>query len=111
LRNGHVTREDRYEPLWKAYAHELPGRDDPPAALLTATASTPVWGKLADLFNKKLLVQIAIVIFVVGSMLAGLAQNAGELIAARAFQGISHLVGGIAINRFRPALLDLISHL
>jgi EmrB/QacA subfamily drug resistance transporter len=63
------------------------------ATLLTATASTPVWGKLADLFNKKLLVQIAIVIFVVGSMLAGLAQNAGELIAARAFQGIG--VGGL----------------
>src|SRR3954453_19910305 len=33
------------------------------AALLTATASTPVWGKLADLFSKKLLVQIAIAIF------------------------------------------------
>ena len=34
------------------------------ATLLTATATTPIWGKLADLFNKKLLVQIAIVIFV-----------------------------------------------
>jgi len=63
------------------------------ATLLTATASTPVWGKLADLFNKKLLVQIAICVFVVGSFLAGFAQNAGELIAARAFQGIG--VGGL----------------
>ncbi|BCB90185.1 MDR family MFS transporter [Phytohabitans suffuscus] len=63
------------------------------ATLLTATASTPIWGKLADLFNKKLLVQIAIGIFVVGSVLAGLAQNAGELIAARAFQGVG--VGGL----------------
>ena len=35
------------------------------ATLLTTTASTPIWGKLADLFDKKLLVQIAIVIFVV----------------------------------------------
>src|SRR5689334_25423141 len=38
------------------------------ATLLAATATTPVWGKLADLFNKKLLVQVAIVIFVLGSI-------------------------------------------
>jgi len=63
------------------------------ATLLAATASTPIWGKLADLLNKKLLVQIAIVVFVVGSIVAGFAQNAGELIAARAFQGIG--VGGL----------------
>ncbi|MEV4517385.1 MDR family MFS transporter [Dactylosporangium sp. NPDC049525] len=63
------------------------------ATLLTATASTPIWGKLADLYSKKLLVQISIVIFVAGSIVAGLSQNAGELIAARAFQGIG--VGGL----------------
>jgi EmrB/QacA subfamily drug resistance transporter len=63
------------------------------ATLLTATASTPVWGKLADLFGKKGLVQIAIVIFVVGSIVSGFAQSAGQLIAARAFQGIG--VGGL----------------
>ncbi|MEU5949777.1 MDR family MFS transporter [Micromonospora sp. NPDC047465] len=63
------------------------------ATLLTATATTPVWGKLADLFNKKLLVQVAIVVFLVGSVVAGLAQTAGQLIAARAFQGIG--VGGL----------------
>ncbi|SCF09229.1 drug resistance transporter, EmrB/QacA subfamily [Micromonospora viridifaciens] len=63
------------------------------ATLLTATASTPIWGKLADLFNKKPLIQIAIVVFLVGSVLAGLAQSAGQLIAARAFQGIG--VGGL----------------
>ncbi|UWZ40333.1 MFS transporter [Dactylosporangium roseum] len=63
------------------------------ATLLTATASTPIWGKLADLYDKKLLVQISIVIFAVGSTVSGLAQNAGELIAARAFQGIG--VGGL----------------
>ena len=39
------------------------------------TASTPIWGKLADLFNKKLLVQSAIVIFVIGSVIAGVAGN------------------------------------
>src|SRR5690348_18361591 len=56
------------------------------ATLLAATATTPIWGKLADLFNKKLLIQLSIVIFVIGSMVAGLSQNAGQLIAARAFQ-------------------------
>ncbi|MFK3979106.1 MDR family MFS transporter [Micromonospora sp. NPDC050397] len=63
------------------------------ATLLTATATTPIWGKLADLFNKKTLVQVAIVIFVLGSIISGLAQSAGQLIAARAFQGIG--VGGL----------------
>ncbi|MEU6076723.1 MDR family MFS transporter [Micromonospora sp. NPDC047074] len=63
------------------------------ATLLTATATTPIWGKLADLFNKKLLVQIAIVVFLVGSVIAGFAQTAGQLIGARAFQGIG--VGGL----------------
>src|SRR3569623_1246696 len=52
------------------------------ATLLTATATTPVWGKLADLFNKKLLIQVAIVIFVAGSAIAGLSHNAAELSAA-----------------------------
>src|SRR5882757_3391098 len=40
------------------------------ATLLTMTASTPVWGKLADQFSKKLLVQSALVIFVAGSLVA-----------------------------------------
>ncbi|MFI6265422.1 MDR family MFS transporter [Micromonospora sp. NPDC051006] len=63
------------------------------ATLLTATATTPIWGKLADLFNKKSLVQIAIVVFLLGSVVAGFSQSAGQLIAARAFQGIG--VGGL----------------
>ena len=63
------------------------------ATLLTATAATPIWGKLSDLFNKKILIQVAIVIFVLGSVVAGLSQNAGQLIAARAFQGLG--VGGL----------------
>ncbi|MGW1061577.1 MDR family MFS transporter [Micromonospora rubida] len=63
------------------------------ATLLTATATTPIWGKLADLFNKKTLVQVAIVVFLVGSVVAGFSQSAGQLIAARAFQGIG--VGGL----------------
>ncbi|MEV7867220.1 MFS transporter [Streptomyces sp. NPDC088124] len=64
------------------------------AALLSMTASTPIWGKLADIFSKKLLVQIALVIFVLGSAVAGLSQNAGMLIACRVVQGIG--VGGLS---------------
>jgi EmrB/QacA subfamily drug resistance transporter len=64
------------------------------ATLLTTAISTPVWGKLADLFNRKLLFQIAIVIFVVASATAGFAQDPGMLITSRAFQGIG--AGGLA---------------
>ena len=63
------------------------------ATLLTTTASTPIWGKLADLFSKKLLVQAAIVIFVITSIGAGLAGSMGELIAWRAGQGLG--AGGL----------------
>jgi len=63
------------------------------STLLATTASTPVWGKLADLVNRKLLVQLSLVIFVVGSGLAGLAPSVGWLIAARTLQGIG--AGGL----------------
>ncbi|MFL1901675.1 MFS transporter [Streptomyces tauricus] len=64
------------------------------AALLSMTATTPLWGKLADLYNKKALVQIALVVYVLGSAAAGLSQNAGMLIACRVVQGIG--VGGLS---------------
>jgi EmrB/QacA subfamily drug resistance transporter len=63
------------------------------ATLLTTTASTPIWGKLADLFNKKTLVQVALLIFAAGSALAGLSQSMGFLIGARALQGVG--AGGL----------------
>ncbi len=63
------------------------------ATLLTTTASTPIWGKLADLFNKKSLVQLSLVIFAVGSALAGLSPSMGFLIGARALQGVG--AGGL----------------
>ncbi|GAA0669215.1 hypothetical protein GCM10010193_21420 [Kitasatospora atroaurantiaca] len=63
------------------------------AALLSLTASTPIWGKLSDLVSKKLLVQIALVIYIASSALAGLSQNAGQLIACRVLQGIG--AGGV----------------
>lgn len=62
-------------------------------ALLANAASTPIWGKFADLFNKKLLVQSAIVIFVVGSVLAGFAPNVPVLLVARVIQGVG--MGGL----------------
>ncbi|RDI49652.1 EmrB/QacA subfamily drug resistance transporter [Nocardia mexicana] len=64
------------------------------AALLAMTAATPLWGKLADLYSKKALVQIALLIYIAGSVVAGLSQNAGMLIACRAVQGIG--AGGLS---------------
>lgn len=64
------------------------------ASLLSMTATTPLWGKLSDLYSKKALVQIALVVYVLGSAAAGLSQNAGMLIACRVVQGIG--VGGLS---------------
>ncbi|MFE2630394.1 MFS transporter, partial [Streptomyces sp. NPDC059374] len=64
------------------------------ASLLAMTASTPLWGKLADLFSKKLLIQLALVVFVAGSALAGLSQNPAMLITFRVVQGIG--MGGLS---------------
>jgi len=58
------------------------------AYLLTQTASTPLWGKISDLYGRKLIFQIAIATFLVGSLLAGAAQGIEELIAFRALQGV-----------------------
>ena len=63
------------------------------AALLATTVSTPIWGKLADLFDKKRLVQVAIVIFVAGSVAAGFAQTVPFLLAMRVVQGLG--MGGL----------------
>ncbi|MGC5342805.1 MDR family MFS transporter [Streptomyces sp. DT24] len=58
------------------------------AMLLASTASTPIWGKLADLFSKKLLLQIAIGLFVISSIACGFARSTEQLIAFRAIQGL-----------------------
>lgn len=63
------------------------------STLLAMTATTPIWGKLADLFSKKLLVQSALVIYSVGSLVAAFAPNMGVLIGARVVQGLG--VGGL----------------
>ena len=64
------------------------------ATLLTTAISTPIWGKLADLTNRKVLYQVAILIFVLATAAAGFAQDAGTLIAFRAVQGLG--AGGLA---------------
>ncbi|MGZ4458464.1 MAG: MDR family MFS transporter [Nocardioidaceae bacterium] len=58
------------------------------AYMLCATASTPLWGKISDLYGRRLLFQIAIVTFIVGSLLAGFSHNIEELIGFRAIQGL-----------------------
>ncbi|PPG32924.1 MDR family MFS transporter [Rathayibacter sp. AY2B9] len=64
------------------------------ATLLATTVSTPLWGKFADLFNRKLLIQLALGLFVVGSALAGFSQDTNMLIVFRVFQGLG--AGGLA---------------
>ncbi|SDK75366.1 drug resistance transporter, EmrB/QacA subfamily [Nonomuraea jiangxiensis] len=77
---------------------ELGGQDQyswvASATMLTMTVSTPLWGKLSDVFGRKLLFQTALGLFVAASLVAGLSQNMGELIAARAVQGLG--VGGLS---------------
>ena len=63
------------------------------STLLATTVSTPIWGKLADLLNRKLLIQIALVIFVLGSALAGFSTDTDMLIGFRVLQGLG--AGGL----------------
>ena len=65
------------------------------AYLLTATVSGPLYGKLGDLFGRKIVLQVAIVIFLVGSALCGLSQSMGQLIGFRALQGLG--AGGLIV--------------
>jgi EmrB/QacA subfamily drug resistance transporter len=58
------------------------------AYLLASTASTPLWGKAGDLYGRKRLFQLAIVVFLVASAMCGASQNIIELIAFRGLQGI-----------------------
>ena len=76
------------------------------AALLATTISTPIWGKLSDLFSKKLLVQIALGIFVVASAIAGLSTSMGMLITLRVFQGLG---GGGLLALAQVILASMVS--
>ncbi|MEU4212767.1 DHA2 family efflux MFS transporter permease subunit [Streptomyces sp. NPDC026206] len=65
------------------------------AYMLASTAATPLWGKLGDQYGRKKLFQTAIVIFLIGSALCGLARNMPELIGFRALQGLGG--GGLMV--------------
>ncbi|MFF1460910.1 DHA2 family efflux MFS transporter permease subunit [Streptomyces sp. NPDC058330] len=65
------------------------------AYLLAATAATPLWGKLGDQYGRKRLFQTAIVIFLIGSALCGMAQSMPQLIIFRALQGLGG--GGLMV--------------
>ena len=66
------------------------------AYLLASTVSTPLWGKLGDMYGRKVFFQAAIVIFLIGSALSGLAHSMIELIAFRAVQGLGG--GGLIVG-------------
>lgn len=63
------------------------------ASLLATAVSTPIWGKLADLLDRKVLVQVSLVLFTVGTVIAGFSTDTNMLIAVRVVQGIG--VGGL----------------
>jgi len=66
--------------------------------LLTSTASTPLYGKISDIYGRRVVFQFAIVTFLIGSLLAGASQNMEQLIATRALQGIG--AGGLMALTF-----------
>ena len=68
------------------------------AYLLTSTASTPMYGKISDLYGRRIVFQFAIVTFLIGSFAAGASQNMSQLIATRAVQGLG--AGGLMALTF-----------
>jgi EmrB/QacA subfamily drug resistance transporter len=76
------------------------------AYLLTSTISVPLYGKISDLYGRKNLFQAAIVIFLIGSVFSGLAQNMLELILFRGIQGIG---GGGLIAMAQAIIGDIVA--
>src|SRR6201982_3039039 len=76
------------------------------AYLLAVTVVTPLYGKLGDLFGRKVVLQAALVIFLIGSALCGLSQSMAELIAFRALQGLGG--GGLLVSA-QAAIGDVVS--
>jgi EmrB/QacA subfamily drug resistance transporter len=66
------------------------------AYMLASTITTPLSGKLGDLYGRKIVLQTALVTFLVGSILCGLSQNMTELVACRAIQGLG--AGGLMVT-------------
>ncbi len=76
------------------------------AYLLTSTASTPLYGKVSDLYGRRPLLRFSLITFLIGSLLAGLSQNMTELIAFRAIQGLG--AGGLMTLSF-TIISDVVS--
>ena len=76
------------------------------AYLLTSTAATPIYGKLSDLYGRKPMLQAAIVIFLITSVLCGVAASMGQLIAYRALQGLG---GGGLMAMAHATIADILS--
>ncbi len=76
------------------------------AYLLAQTAVTPLYGKLGDLYGRKLVLQAGLVVFLLGSVLCGLSQNLTELIVFRAIQGLGG--GGLMVSA-QAAIGDVVS--
>jgi len=74
--------------------------------LLTSTAAMPIVGKLGDIYGRRLLFQVSIVVFMLGSLMAGISQSMGQLIAARAVQGLG--AGGLVVLNF-GVLADIVA--
>ena len=76
------------------------------AFMLTATTTTPLYGKLSDIYGRRTLFFVAILIFLVGSLLCGAAQSMGQIIAFRALQGLG--AGGLLVLA-QAAIGDVVS--
>ena len=76
------------------------------AYLLTSTISTPLAGKLGDTYGRKLVLQVALVVFLIGSALCGLSQDMTELIV---FRGIQGLGGGALLVSTQATIGDVVS--
>ena len=76
------------------------------AYLLASTITTPLAGKLGDTYGRKLVLQVALVVFLIGSALCGLSQNMTELIGFRALQGLG---GGALLVSTQATIGDVVS--
>ncbi len=76
------------------------------AFMLTATTTTPIYGKLSDIYGRRTLFFVAILIFLLGSLLCGAAHSMGQIIAFRALQGLG--AGGL-LTLAQAAIGDVVS--
>jgi EmrB/QacA subfamily drug resistance transporter len=76
------------------------------AFMLTATTTTPIYGKLSDIYGRRTLFFVAILIFLAGSLLCGAARSMGQIIAFRAIQGLG--AGGL-LTLAQAAIGDVVS--